>query len=126
MGAVVNATVTRGMEGTMRYLNVILTVIALELLWLGLMHTGSPVAAQTGATRVVITGVEVDGAGAFLPVGVVGAYQRVPRGPVALGPLSARIDGPVKVEADRPIRIQSDRPLLVESVPYTPGQRPGE
>jgi hypothetical protein len=109
----------------MRYLNVILTVIALELLWLGSMHTGSPVAAQTSATPVIITGVQVDGAGAFLPVGVVGAYQRVPRG-VTLGPLSARIDGPVKIEADRPLRIESDRPLRVESVPYTPGQRPGE
>jgi hypothetical protein len=43
-----------------RYLNVVLTVIAIELGWIGLARVGTPVSAQQTPTRVVITGVEMN------------------------------------------------------------------
>ena len=122
-----------------RYLRLILTVIALELLWLGVKDIGAPVAAQAAETRVVITGIEINTGdtprAAFLPVGLVGSYRNVPA--VASGqlqPLSARIDGdvnivasaPVKIEVDRPLKVEADRPLPVYNVGYTPRVRPGE
>jgi hypothetical protein len=73
-----------------RYLGFILTIIALELLWLVAGGAAPPVAAQGPvAIPVVITGVRLEpGAGA--------------------------------------LKIESDRPLQVESVRYTPADRPGE
>ena len=119
-----------------RYTRIVLTVIAVELLWLGLARTAPPVSAQAGPTPVVITGVEVNpNTPGFLPVGIVGAYRTVPP-PTArtLGPLSTTVVGtvavesnvPLRIQADRPLKIESDRPLKVESVTYTPNQRPGE
>ena len=118
-----------------RYLTIILTIIAVELLWIGMKSTAVPVAAQAGATPVVITGVDMDGAGgAFLPVAVVGSYREVQRGVRTIQPLTTRVDGiamsatdhPLKFESDRPLKIETDRPLKVENVDYTPKQRPGE
>ena len=97
-----------------RYTRVILTVIAVELLWLGVRGTETTVSAQAGVTRVVITGIEMgDSRAAVLPVDLS---------------TPVRVDAryPVKIEADRPIRVETDRPLLVQSVPYTPGARPGD
>jgi hypothetical protein len=89
-----------------RYLKIVLTVIALELLWLIAGTVVKPVSAQVAATPVVITGVQFEtGDAAFLPVAV--------RGTVTVAPA-----GPLKVEADRP--------LPVESVPFTPTARPGQ
>lgn len=123
---------------TERYLKIVLTVIAMELLWLGVKDLAPPVQAQAGQVapvRVVITGVDMRPADGFLPVAVAGGYREVPAGsrPV-LEPLQVRISGSVpiearaalKIEADRPLKIEADRPLRVESVPYTPGVRPGE
>jgi hypothetical protein len=110
-----------------RYTRIVLTLIAAELLWLGLARTAPPVAAQAAPTPVVITGIDVNPAGAFLPVGIVGSYRGVP--PSAgrtLGPLSMSVSGSVLVETIRPIKVESDRPLKVESVDYTPRARPGE
>ena len=42
-----------------RYLNVVLTVIAIELGWIGLTHVGTPVSAQQTAQPVIITGVQM-------------------------------------------------------------------
>ena len=118
-----------------RYLKIILTVIAVELLWIGVQSTAAPVAAQADATPVVIKGIEIDGAGgAFLPVAIVGSYREAPRGVRTIQPLTTRIDGiamspadrPLKMETDRPIKVETDRPLKVENVDYTPRQRPGE
>jgi hypothetical protein len=118
-----------------RYLRIVLTVIALELLWLGVKDLATPVSAQPPATRVVIAGVEIEGAGPlrhFVPIAIVGAYGQVPPG-VPLGPLSARITGDVgavvrgsvRIQADRPLKVEADRPLPVENVGYTPRERPG-
>ena len=114
----------------MRYLKIILTIIAVELLWLGVRDMAPAVSAQAAATRVVIEGVELEGGA--LPVAIAGQTMnagRMPLRPLQVGisgvvPIEAR--GVVKIEADRPIKIEADRPLRVESVPYTPGARPGE
>ena len=83
-----------------RYRNALLTIIALELGWIALTHTGVPVSAQQAPTRVVITGVDMR------PTDSV---------PVA-------VQGPVKIEADRPLRIQE--PLTVR-IPVTTSPVPG-
>ena len=121
---------------TDRYLKVILTIIAVELLWLGLRNVASPVSAQAAPTPVVITGVQIDRPdGGFLPVAVAGSFRQIPDSfRSALEPLHVQISGsvpiearaPLKIEADRPLKIESDRPLKVESVDYTPKSRPGD
>jgi hypothetical protein len=122
-----------------RYLKVVLTAIALELLWIGVKDIAVPVAAQQAeATRVVITGVDIAPAGASwgaLPV-------TVRPGDAALRmqadrpdrPLKIEIDRPVKVEGDRPlavsidrpVKVEADEPLKVDQIGYTPGRIPGE
>lgn len=87
------------MGTTDRYLRTILTVIALELLWLGWTRGVPGAGAQGGAMPVVITGVRLD-------------HQEG-----VLTPLMVQTIGPVKIEADRPLK--------VESVPYTPSLQPG-
>lgn len=73
-----------------RYLRFVLSVIALELLWLGLGGAAIPVSAQREVTPVVITGISLNGhEGDVLPVAVQGT-------------------------------------VLVETVPYRPGDRPGD
>jgi hypothetical protein len=106
-----------------RYLKIILTVIALELLWIGVKDLGTPLGAQAPATQaaalatpmpVVIKAVEIDSTtrGA-LPVS-------------SARPLGVEVSGPVKIEADQPIRVEVERPLPVRNVPYEPAARPGE
>ena len=88
------------------YLKFVLTLIALELLWLAAHGLPAPVSAQADATPVVITGIQLTtDDNSLLPVQV--------RGTVTISP-----SGPLKIEADRP--------LLVESVPYTPSATPRE
>jgi len=110
-----------------RYLKIVLTVIALELFWIGMKDIATPVSAQPAATRVVITGVDI----------APGPAQRGTL-PVAIrsseATLSIQADRPLKIEADRPLgvlidrplRIDSDRPIKVENVGYTPARKPGE
>ena len=113
---------------TDRYLRIILTIIAIELLWLGLKDAAPGVSAQTAPARVIIASVD----GGFLPVALAG--QTVTAGRDPLRPIQIGITGnvsiqartPLKIEADRPLKVEADRPLRVESVPYTPGARPGE
>ena len=120
---------------TDRYFKLILTVIAMELLWIGIKDLAVPVSAQATPTRVVIAGVEV-GAEAYLPIAVVGNVKTIPA-PLrpTIEPLAVRVGSPVqidtaqrplKIETDRPLKIEADRPLKVEPVRYTPGDRPGE
>jgi hypothetical protein len=126
-----------------RYLKVILTLIAVELAWIGVSQSARPLSAQAGMTPVVIRGIEIGDQRAYLPVGIVGAYQRVPDTLTrTLNPVVANIDTsrplpiqmPVTVRTIDTVRIQepvqvespNGRPLKVESVPYTPGQKPGE
>ena len=119
-----------------RYIKVILTVIALELLWLGVNGTAPRVAAQAAPMPVVITGVQMDqpDAGA-LPVSLVGGFRQIPvRYRATLEPALVRVSGsvtieartPLKVDSNRPLQIEAPRPLKVENVPYTPSPRPGD
>ena len=110
------------------YLKVILTVLAFELLWLGLKETAPPVSAQAAPMRVVITGIELEQADHdYLPVGVAGGFRQMPPRYLAdLEPVEVRILGTVPIEARAPLKIEADRPLPVEAVPYTPGARPGD
>lgn len=113
-----------------RYLKFILTIIAVELLWLGLKDAAPGVAAQAppAPARVVVAGVEIDGVpGAFLPVAVAGSYRDVPRGAQRLlEPLTTRVAGDVQVQIPRPVKVEADKPLPVQQVDYTPRARPGE
>ena len=55
-----------------RYTKLILTIIAIELFWLGLVHSAAPVAAQADPTPVIIRGIQLPGDSMSLPVGIVG------------------------------------------------------
>ena len=111
-----------------RYLKVVLTVIALELGWIGVKDMAAPVAAQQPeATRVVITGVDL--APAATPRGALPVMVRT--GDAALRiqadrPLKIEGDRPLAVSIDRPVKVEADTPLKVEQVQYTPGRIPGE
>jgi hypothetical protein len=80
-----------------RYLNTVLTIIAIELGWLAISHLGAPVSAQQAATRVVITGVELN-ADESLPV------------------VLRRADVPIRIDPSQPLRIQE--PVVVR-IPVT-------
>ena len=98
-----------------RYVKTVLTIIALELFWIGVKDMGTPLTAQAQLTPVVIRGIQLPpGSQEYLPVGVVGQPVRV------------ETVRPVKIEADQPIKIETDRPLKVENVGYTPAKNPGE
>ena len=104
-----------------RYLEAILTILALELLWLGLGRAAPAVTAQSAPTPVIITGVQIDtparaDAGS-IPVSVVAVETRVP--------LRITAETPLKVTVAAPVKVEADRPLKVESVDYTPKPRPG-
>jgi hypothetical protein len=127
-------------EATMtdRYLKIVLTVIALELGWIGVNQMMPRAEAQqNAATPVVIRGIDLRGApaSAALPIAIVGAYRQIPnelqrqleRPQVTIAnTVDVRAIAPVKVEADRPIKIAADTVLRVENVGYTPAQKPGE
>ena len=102
-----------------RYLNVVLTVIAIELGWIGFNHVGTPVAAQQAAQPVVITGVQMPEAdilpvtiggvdlrnrSQFLPVGLYGQVAQV-SGAGRFEPIDIRTPLPIKVDVDRPLRL---------------------
>jgi hypothetical protein len=103
-----------------RYLNVVLTVIAIELGWLGLARIGTPVSAQPAATRVVITGVQMPqtdmlpvtvhgvdlrNSSEFLPVGILGQVEGAAAGSDRFEPIDIRTPSPIKVDVDRPLRL---------------------
>jgi hypothetical protein len=98
-----------------RYVKTVLTIIALELFWIGVKDMATPVTAQAALTPVVIRGVQLPtGSNEYLPVGVVGQPVRI------------EAVRPIKIEADRPIKIEADRALKVENIGYTPAKNPGE
>jgi hypothetical protein len=124
------------MARTDSYLKIVLTVIALELLWIGLKDTAPAVSAQVQATPVIIKGVDMNLTGGLLPVVIAGSARDVPaqHRPV-VEKLTVRVTEAVpvetrgsalRVEAARPFKIEADRPLKVENVGYEPGQRPGD
>ena len=113
---------------TDRYLRIILTIIAVELFWIGVKDLAPGVEAQGAPTRVIIASVD----GGFLPVALAGQTMNAGRNPLRpiqvgiTGDVSVQARTPLKIEADRPLKVEAERPLKVESVPYTPGARPGE
>lgn len=118
-----------------RYVKCVLTVIALELAWLGAREFAVPVTAQATATPVVITGIQLnDASGAHLPVVLMGSARQVPASLAgSVERLTTRVDGavqldvrePLKVEIDRPVKVETDTPLLVDQVRNPPSARPG-
>jgi hypothetical protein len=113
-----------------RYLKIVLTVIALELGWLGIRDV-APVSAQqqSGPMPVVVTGFK---AGTreymMLPVVVVGGLRSIPGVTDIPGVemLSVRVPEPVKFDNRQPITVQTGtKPLLVDAI-VKPGARPGE
>ena len=105
---------------TDRFLRVVLTIIAIELLWLGLKDLAPRVSAQAEPMRVVIAGVD----GGVLPVALAGQTPEAGRNP--LRPIQIGISGTVDIQTRTPLKIEADRPLRVESIPYTPSARPGQ
>jgi len=112
-----------------RYLKIILTIIALELGWIGFNQAAAPVAAQANATPVILRGIDLGNTEAYLPVGIVGAYRQVPTTAIpTMERMTVRVDAsaPLNVRTIAPVEIDNRRPLKVENVGYTPGQKPGE
>ena len=112
-----------------RYLKIVLTIIALELGWIGLNQAMPSLSAQANAQSVILRGIDLGSPDAYLPVGVVGAYRQVP--PTAIPTmerLTVRVDAsaPLNVRTIAPVEIDNRRPIKVENVGYTPGQKPGE
>lgn len=115
-----------------RYTKALLTLIAVELGWIAVMHTAPAAQAQAQPpTPVVITGIELRNPVTYLPVAVVGG---APFAPAGLGPVVTRaserpmlvqVAAPVEVRAIAPVTVQTERPLRVESVGFTPASRPG-
>jgi hypothetical protein len=122
-----------------RYLKIILTVIAIELGWLGVKDLAVPVSAQQTQqnqqtpqlTSVVIRGID-------LPCGGNTINCRETSLPVAVtrttAPMRVTVDAPLPVDARGTVRIRQDqaiivetaeRPLLIQSVPPTSAPRPG-
>lgn len=90
-----------------RFVKTVLTIIALELFWIGIKDTAPPVSAQGQLTPVVIRSIQIPaGSNDYLPVGLVGQ--------------------PVRVDVQRPVKIEADQPIKVENVGYTPTKNPGE
>ena len=118
-----------------RYLNALLTIIAVELGWIALTQTGVPVSAQQKATPVVITGVELPrnellpvtlqglelrDRNAFLPVAVLGQVADN----AGFRPIDIRSTSTIRIDTDRPIRVEADPPLKVQ-IPVVTSPVPG-
>jgi hypothetical protein len=113
-----------------RYLQAVLTIIAVELGWIAVNHSGVPVSAQQKAMPVIITGMELPRDYAlpvalrnvslrdrneFVPVAVLG--QTIGTDRVRFAPIDIRAAQPVPIEAHRPIEVR---------IPVTSSPRPGE
>jgi hypothetical protein len=113
-----------------RYLKAILTVIALELLWIGAKDAGTPLGAQAQPAPAAAAQPAPAAAASPMPVVIKAIEIDAPtRGALPVFsalPLGVEVSGPVKIEADQPIRVEVERPLPVKSVPYEPARTPGE
>jgi hypothetical protein len=125
-----------------RYLKIILTVIAIELGWLGVKDLAVPVSAQQTQqsqqtsqnqplTPVVIRGIDlpcqsnaVNCRETSLPVSVT--RTSAPVRVTADTPLPVDARGTVRIRQDQAIIVETgDRALLVQSVPPSAAPRPG-
>ena len=113
---------------TDRYLRIILTIIAIELLWIGLRDLAPAVssAGRADSRRHRERGRRISACRARRPDHGCGAKSAATGSMGISGDVSIKARTPLKIEADRPLKVEADRPLKVESVPYTPGARPGE
>src|SRR4051812_15615073 len=95
-----------------RYLRIVLTIIAVELGWLGVkdvVRASVAAQAQPAATRAVITGVDLPARTQFLPVAVAGGVRGV------ASPSGASPDAVRGESGDRPLRVEAgDRAVRVE------------
>jgi hypothetical protein len=113
---------------TDRYLRIVLTVIAIELAWIGVKDVlPTPAAAQAAAgMRVVIAGVDMPTRTQFLPVAVAGAVRGAASPPWAtLDTLRTNLSGPIDARIIEPIKVDTSRPLDVKSVMAQGAPRPG-
>jgi hypothetical protein len=120
-----------------RYLRIVLTVIAIELAWIGLKDVVStPVAAQPAVTPVVIRGFDaMAGVTPYIPVAIAGqvsvidARVRPLTTRVEAGERALRVDisGTVNSRIIDPIRVDTSpsNPLDVKSVQAGGASRPG-
>jgi hypothetical protein len=122
---------------TDRYLRIVLTVIAVELAWIGLKDVlPTPVAAQQAAapTRVIIRGFEsMPGVQQYVPVAIAGDIPsgnlrpHTSRVEPGMTPLRVDLSGGVNARIVEPVRIQTSpsQPLDVKSVQASGAPRPG-
>jgi hypothetical protein len=97
-----------------RYLKIILTIIACELLWLCVRDMAPTVAAQQPPAPVVITGFHLNAGDPPLRVDIASPIRLEPTQPVT-----------VQV-ANQPLTVQTGKvPLRVQSVPAKGGPTPG-
>ena len=100
-----------------RYIKLVLTIIAVELLWLGLRDAPIAHAQQKPApTEVIVTGVRIGQQGhSMLPVVVMGGAQRLPGISDVRGvePLVVRIPAPIQAQVQGPVAIS--QPLTVRT-----------
>ena len=109
-----------------RYLRIVLTVIAVELAWIGLKDVlPTPAAAQAGAARVVIAGVDLPTQSHFLPVAVAGSVRGAATPPWATLDVLRTDLGTINARIVEPIRVDTTRPLDVKSVMAEGAARPG-
>jgi hypothetical protein len=111
-----------------RYLRIVLTVIAVELAWIGVKDVvPTPASAQSPAgNRVVIAGVDMPTRSQYLPVAVAGTVTGATSPPwAALDQLHTDLRGTISARIVEPIRIDTSRPLDVKSVMAEGAPRPG-
>lgn len=102
-----------------RYIKIVLTVIALELFWLGVREAAPPAHAQQEPTAVVITGIRI-GPNEYstLPVAVMGGTRSLPFGRELpnMQPLEVRMTQPIQAEIKQPITVETGtKPLIVQT-----------
>jgi hypothetical protein len=95
-----------------RFTKIILTVIAIELGWLGVKDAAVPVSAQQAEPMpVIIKGIEgVRGRPLVFPVRIA----------EATAPVRITVDRPLPVEVPLPIRVDAINPVVVETPPGRP------
>ena len=112
-----------------RYLKIVLTVIAVELAWLGVKDMATPVSAQANQspTPVIIRGIQITNPNTRLQ-GAIPIYQVEPMLVTATAqqPVAIQAVRPIPITGAVPLKIEVDRPLPVENVGYKPGLKPGE
>jgi len=122
-----------------RYLRIVLTVIAVELAWIGLkdvLPTSAAAQGPPGVNRVVIAGVELPVRTQALPVAIAGGIRNVATPPWAGAdvvrvvesgerPIRVELPGTINARITEPVHVDTSRPLMVKSVQAEGAPRPG-